>query len=207
MIEKNSWFSKSRVETFSDGVFAIVVTLLVLEIKVPVIKNHESVGELYRALFTLSPKLLSWIMSFAMVTIIWVNHHRLLESINYINHAIFWINSLLLLSCSFVPFPTALVGDYFNNPVSHSFFGIVMAIPSFVFVLLRLRILHEHDLLKSTVARSTFRKGTRDAIWFGPVLYLTGAGLAWLDTRLALAVFLFIPAYFIFFNIRASRQL
>ncbi|WP_332367617.1 TMEM175 family protein [Spirosoma telluris] len=98
-----NYFSKSRVEAFSDGVFAIIVTLLVLEIKVPHIDHHESVAELTGALYALLPKFISWIISFLMVCVIWVNHHRLLNQIANITHAIFWLNALLLLWCSFIP--------------------------------------------------------------------------------------------------------
>lgn len=90
------YFSKARVEAFSDGVFAIIVTLLVLEIKVPHIHQPDSVGELSAALYALLPKLISWIISFLMVCVIWVNHHRLLNQIANITHGIFWLNALLL---------------------------------------------------------------------------------------------------------------
>lgn len=72
------YLAKTRVEAFSDGVFAIIVTLLVLEIKVPSLTRPESVPELQAALLNLLSKVLSWAVSFLMVCVIWVNHHRLL---------------------------------------------------------------------------------------------------------------------------------
>lgn len=104
-----TYFAKSRVEAFSDGVFAIIVTLLVLEIKVPHLAHDASAAELATALYTLLPKLLSWVISFLMVCVIWVNHHRILDQIVHITHGIFWFNALLLLCYSFIPFPTALL--------------------------------------------------------------------------------------------------
>jgi len=105
-------FQKSRVEALSDGVFAIIITVLVLEIKVPHVDDRLSVVGLTRALPGLLPKVLSWIMSFLMVCVIWVNHHRLLNRVGYVSHGIFWLNANLLLWCTFIPFPTALMGDY-----------------------------------------------------------------------------------------------
>ena len=158
MNQENGWFSKSRVEAFSDGVFAIIVTLLVLEIKVPNITNHLSVKELYTALLSIAPKLISWVISFMMVCVIWVNQHRLFESINFVNHHVFWLNALLLLCCSFIPFPTALVGDCISNPLSLFLFGIVFTILSFVFVLIRWYFIKSSNLLKSTIDKIEFKK-------------------------------------------------
>lgn len=85
-------FSKNRVEAFSDGIFAIIVTLLVLEIKVPHIGDHHSTGELFAALKGLLPKFLSWIISFFTVAVIWVNHHRIFKQIGQLDNGIFWWN-------------------------------------------------------------------------------------------------------------------
>lgn len=195
-----TYFSKSRVEAFSDGVFAIIVTLLVLEIKVPHIENHASIPELAQALYVLLPKFISWIISFLMVCVIWVNHHRLLNQIANITHGIFWLNALLLLWCSFIPFPTALLGDYLHNPVSALVFGVVMALMSFSFTLIRWQAQRGTDILQPTINRADFRKVTRQSVLFGPVLYGTGAVAGFLSTWLAVAIFGFIPFYFIFFN-------
>ncbi|HNQ16135.1 MAG TPA: TMEM175 family protein, partial [Pyrinomonadaceae bacterium] len=74
-----NYFTKGRVEAFSDGIFAIIVTLLVLEIKVPHIADHDSVGELAAQLWNLAPKVIAWMISFLTVCVIWVNHHRIFE--------------------------------------------------------------------------------------------------------------------------------
>lgn len=195
-----NYFSKSRVEAFCDGVFAIIVTLLVLEIKVPHIGHHESVAELTRALYTLLPKFISWIISFLMVCVIWVNHHRLLNQIANITHAIFWLNALLLLWCSFIPFPTALLGDYLSNPVAGFVFGVVMALMSVTFTLIRWQAQRRTDILQPTIDQVSFRKTTRQSVLFGPILYGTGALAGFLNPWLAIAIFGFIPFYFIFFN-------
>ncbi|GAB4025230.1 TMEM175 family protein [Spirosoma gilvum] len=195
-----NYFSKTRVEAFSDGVFAIIVTLLVLELKVPSIVHHESVTELSKALYALLPKLISWIISFLMVCVIWVNHHRLLNQISNITHGIFWLNALLLLWCSFIPFPTALLGDYLSNPVSTFVFGVVMVLMSFTFTLIRWQAQGKPDILQASINRTDFRKVTWQSLIFGPLLYGLGAVLGFVNPWLSIALFTFIPFYFIFFN-------
>ncbi|GAB3789118.1 TMEM175 family protein [Spirosoma horti] len=194
------YFTKVRVEAFSDGVFAIIVTLLVLEIKVPPIHQPESVSELSAALYALVPKLVSWIISFLMVCVIWVNHHRLFNQIANITQGIFWLNALLLLWCSFIPFPTALLGDYLHNPVSILVFGVVMALMSATFTSIRWQAQRKADVLQGSINRAAFKQVTRQSLLFGPLLYSTGAVFGFISPWLALAIYTLIPFYFIFFN-------
>jgi uncharacterized membrane protein len=97
-----------RIEAFSDGVFAIAITLLVLEIKVPSHETAESSG-LTSALFALYPSYLAFLASFATILVMWVNHHRIFNLIRRSDRAFLYWNGLLLLLISFVPFPTALL--------------------------------------------------------------------------------------------------
>jgi Endosomal/lysosomal potassium channel TMEM175 len=104
-------FTASRVEAFSDGVLAIVITLLVLEIKTPRLHSTENVGQAWLALVDLVPKFASFFLSFFFIAVFWVNHHRLFALIRKVDWGILWLNNLLLLLLCFVPFPTAFIGD------------------------------------------------------------------------------------------------
>jgi uncharacterized membrane protein len=189
--------SKGRVEALSDGVFAIVVTLLVLEIKVPHVADHASIAALANALGALAPKFVSWVISFATVCVIWLNHHRLFTRIGRLDNGLFWLNANLLLWTSFIPFPTALMGDYSGNRLAASFYGIVMLLMALAFVLMRW-YLHRHDgLLHEGTDRTQFREGTRFSIWMGPVAYGIGASLAWVFPPAAFACYAAIAAYFV----------
>jgi len=189
--------SKGRVEALSDGVFAIVVTLLVLEIKVPHVADHGSIAELADALGALAPKFVSWVISFATVCVIWLNHHRLFMRIGRLDNGLFWLNANLLLWTSFIPFPTALMGDYPGNRLAASFYGIVMLLMAFAFVLMRWR-LHRHDgLLQDSADRELFRQGTRRSVWMGPVADGIGASLAWVFPPAAFVCYAAIAAYFV----------
>src|SRR5690349_22826306 len=93
----------TRIEAFSDGVFAIVVTLRVLELKVPELHDPHSIAELGKKLLGLLPKLLSWLISFIIVCKFWLNHHHILGLARHANYAMVWLNSLFLMGQSFIP--------------------------------------------------------------------------------------------------------
>lgn len=99
----------ARVEAFSDGVFAIAITLLILELKVP---RGLGAAELRHALIAEWPSYAAYFVSFATIGIMWINHHRLFTLIRRVDHGLLILNSVLLLTISAVPFPTALVADY-----------------------------------------------------------------------------------------------
>src|SRR6266571_5848164 len=115
----------TRLEAFSDGVFAIIVTLLVLELKVPALQDHGSVRELAQQLLALLPKFLSWLISFIIVCKFWLNHHHLLTFARHATYGMIWLNAILLMGQSFIPFPTAMMGEHPTNPLAVSIFGVV----------------------------------------------------------------------------------
>jgi len=193
-----NYFSKSRVETFFYGFFAIIVTLLVLEIKVPHIDLHDNSSDLLKALIGLLPKFISWIISFFTVCVIWVNHHRLFKIFYIFNHGLFWWNAILLMWCSFIPFPTAVLGDYPDNQMAVLLYGIVMMFMALTFSLMRIYAANRKSLLSSEIDISKFKKGTIFSIIFGPVLYLAGAIGSFIHPYLSFAIYLGIAIYFIF---------
>ena len=134
-------FKLGRLEAFSDGVFAIVVTLLVLDLKVPDLDHHNNAQELYAALQAQLPRFLSWLISFIIVCKFWLNNHHILNQARYANYALIWLNSLFLLFQSLIPFPTALMGQYAGNSLAVSTFGLVMALNTLLFIALHSYIL------------------------------------------------------------------
>src|SRR3989441_11196149 len=103
--------SPTRVEAFSDGVFAIAITLLILEIRVP----HVEHG-LWAGLLALWPSYVAFLMSFVVILIMWVNHHELLRMVRGVNYPFLFANGLLLLTVTFVPFPTAVLAANLATP-------------------------------------------------------------------------------------------
>lgn len=102
----------SRLEAFCDGVFAIALTLLIIEIKVPHDDSISNTAELWLALKNISPSIFAFILSFIIILITWVNHHAALKLANKSSPAFIYANGFLLLTVVFLPFPTALIGEY-----------------------------------------------------------------------------------------------
>ena len=187
---------RGRLEALSDGVFAIVVTLLVLEIKVPHVPASESVTAAAGALWALMPKFASWVISFVTVCVIWMNHHRLFRVVARIDRGLFWWNANLLLWTSFIPFPTAFMGDLPTNPLAVSFYGGVMFLMALAFVLMRWHLHRRPDLIQESVDRAVFARGTMASVAMGPVAYAIGAALAWWNVVAAFACYGAIALYF-----------
>lgn len=100
--------TKSRLEAFSDGVIAIIITIMVLELKIPHGTSWEAVKEVL-------PHFASYVMSFVLVAIYWGNHHHLLHTVSHINSKIMWANSHLLFWLSLIPFATGWAGEHFST--------------------------------------------------------------------------------------------
>jgi uncharacterized membrane protein len=103
---------KGRVEALADGVFAIALTLLILDIKVPVLSPQEGSEDLFRKLLALWPKFLAFIVSFLIIGVYWVGHHALLHYIRHSDRHFLWMNLLFLLVISAMPFSTALLSEH-----------------------------------------------------------------------------------------------
>jgi uncharacterized membrane protein len=161
-------------------------------------EDHASAGALTASLLKLFPKFLSWIISFFTVAVIWVNHHKLFKQFKQLDHGIFWWNALLLLWTSFIPFPTAVLGDYPGNATSLVLYGSVMALMAMSFTFMRWYVLRNPVLLEETTDISLFRKGTVLSLIFGPLLYLTGVAASMIHPYVSFAIYLVIPVYFIF---------
>ena len=105
----------ARIEAFSDGVFAIAITLLILELKVPEHQNIHSVSDLWRALIQLWPSYFAFLLSFGIILVSWVNHHYLFNVIDKSSRPFLYANGFLLLTITFMPFPTALLAEYIGT--------------------------------------------------------------------------------------------
>ena len=193
----SNYFTKSRVETFSDGVFAIIITLLILEIKVPEMHAPVTISELAGKLLDILPKFIAWVISFLTVAVIWVNHHRLFESLKHINHSIFWLNANLLLWVSFLPFPTALMGDYPQNSLAVSFYGLSSFMMGIAFLIFRI-YMWKFPEITNDFTKDELWRGVRNVFIFGPLTYLIGATTAWIHPFIAFAFYALVTIYFIF---------
>jgi uncharacterized membrane protein len=104
--------SNSRLEAFCDGVFAIALTLLVLDIKIPSRESIKTTNDLWLAFEHVAPSILTFLLSFTVILITWVNHHAALRLVNKSSASFLYANGFLLLTIVFLPFPTALLGEF-----------------------------------------------------------------------------------------------
>jgi uncharacterized membrane protein len=177
---------KNRLEGFSDGVVAIIVTIMVLELKVP---RDPSAP----ALLQLAPLFVSYAMSFLVVAIIWVNHHHLLHTLDQATGRILWLNNHVLFWLSLVPFTTAYIGENHLAPLPVALYGFVLFCSGVAFDLLRRAIAagQTGDPVLSAVHR---RSNARNA--FSALLYLSAVPLAWLSVWLSLFIYVLVPVVY-----------
>jgi uncharacterized membrane protein len=196
--------SKNRMEFLTDGIFAVVMTLLVLDISVPQISSHYAVSnvaagtELVKRLFDLWPKMLSFGISFVILAIYWVAHHRQYHYIKHSNRALIWINMMFLMGICLIPFSTSLLGEYRELEISILVYGgnsIVIA--SLLYAQWRYvttshhgRLLDENldPISKTTLSRRTL---------LGIIVYLIATGFSFVYTQLSPFPFVLviIPAF------------
>ena len=118
--------SKHRIEALTDGIYAVALTLLVLELRLPAGESHD-VAELHRGLVRLVPKAIAWLISFGVLAIFWVAHHRAFHWVRHVDGKLMRINLVSLLFASLVPFCSSLVGEWSRAFVSQVVYALVMA--------------------------------------------------------------------------------
>ena len=187
-----------RIEAFSDGVFAVAITLLILNIQPPT-KSFTEDGGLFKYLLSLWPAYLAFAASFATIGIMWINHHRLFTYIKRTDTALMSLNLLLLLVIVFVPFPTALLAQqYISHPNLHVpalvYNGTFLLMAVFFNLLWRYAA-HENRLLDKKADQQAVEAITRQ-YRFGPLFYVVSFGLAWIYVPASIALNLVFAVYF-----------
>jgi uncharacterized membrane protein len=174
---------KERLAAFSDGVLAIIITIMVLELKLP----H---GADWATLAGLGPHFLSYALSFIYVAIYWNNHHHMLHTVTRVDGLILWANSNLLFWLSLIPAATAWLGDNFPAPVPAAVYGVTLLMPAIAYVLLQKAIVHRqgrHSVLAAALGSDLKGK-------ISPLLYLAGIGLAFVNPWLSIALYVLVAA-------------
>jgi uncharacterized membrane protein len=190
-----------RLEAFSDGVFAVAITLLVLNIKIPGIDLPASQlpndTTLWQMLSNEWPMLIAYITSFATIGVMWLNHHRLFTLIKRTNTPLMLLNLLLLLLIVFVPVPTALLAEYLVRLDLHTaaiLYGSTFFLTACCFNILWRYASYHNRLLGENVDSHSAEAISRQYL-FGPLFYLIIFAVAWVNT-LACIILSFILALF-----------
>ncbi len=185
---------KNRLEAFSDGVLAIIITVMVLEMKVP----H---GSDLDALKPVLPVFLTYILSFVYLGIYWNNHHHLLKACRRVNSGIMWANLHLLFWLSLFPFVTGWMGENHFTPVPSAFYGAVLLVAAIAYSILQNRIIAEAGS-DSRLARSIGRdlKGK-----LSPALYALGIGASFFRPWLAGVIYVLVALLWLVPDRRLER--
>ncbi|HEV2176346.1 MAG TPA: TMEM175 family protein [Terriglobia bacterium] len=178
--------STNRVEAFSDGVIAIIVTIMVLELQAP---HQASLGALAR----LAPVFLAYVLSFLVVAIMWVNHHHLLHAAQHADARLLWTNNLLLFWMSLIPFVTRYLGANPKASFAVAIYGAVLAMCAASFTLLR-HAVNQHHRDDPTLADYNQRMLRKSVV--STTLYAASAPLAYVSVYLSFLIFVLIPALY-----------
>ncbi|HWK62380.1 MAG TPA: TMEM175 family protein [Eoetvoesiella sp.] len=187
---------KNRLEAFSDGVLAIIITIMVLEMKVP----HEPT---FPALLSVLPVFLSYVLSFIYVGIYWNNHHHMLHLAGKVNGAILWSNLHLLFWLSLLPFTTGWMGENHFAPVTLFLYGVNLLCCAIAYVILQSRIIRQQgpgSVLAHAVSRDFKGK-------ISPVLYLLGIGTSFFSQWVSGAFYVIVACLWLIPDRRVEREI
>ncbi|MFN8389901.1 MAG: TMEM175 family protein [Bdellovibrionota bacterium] len=188
--------NKGRLEAFSDGVLAIILTIMVLEMKAP----H---GETLDALSPVLPAFLSYILSFVYIGIYWNNHHHMLHTSRAVNGAILWANLHLLFWLSLIPFSTAWMGENHFAPMPAAVYGVVLLMASAAYTILQRQIIlfqGESSLLKRAIGQDWKGK-------LSPLLYTLGVFGAFVTQWIAIFLYVTVAVLWLIPDPRIEKAL
>ena len=194
--------SPERVTMLSDGVFAIVLTILVLELKVPKGLSHKSLGE---AVHELRPTLIAWVISFLITGMYWVAHRDVFARVRAVNRDLVWLNLLFLLPCALIPFASSVLGEYQADSKAIDIYGVVLIAVSVMRLVLYGYVVRRPKLLWSGSI------GGRSALGYllislPIIVYLIAMGVASASPTASLILYFSVPVvYFLAVTIARER--
>ena len=187
---------KDRLAAFSDGVIAIIITIMVLELKVP----H---GTGWAALMSVLPHFVSYVLSFIYLSIYWNNHHHLLHTVTRVDGLILWVNSSLLFCLSLIPVATAWMGENFLAPVPTAVYGVILLMPAIAYYLLQKAIVRKqgaHSMLAAALGADFKGK-------ISPVLYVSAVVLAFVAPWVSILIYVVVAVMWLIPDPRIEEAL
>ena len=187
---------KERLLAFSDGVIAIIITIMVLELKVP----H---GADWAALTKLVPVFLSYVLSFVYIAIYWNNHHHLMQTVKQVNGLILWANTHLLFWLSLIPFATGWMGENHFAPLPTAVYGVALLMPALAYYLLQLAI------MRTQGTNSTLEKALGNDVKgkISPVLYIAAIPSAFVSPWISCGIYVLVAMMWLIPDRRIEKAL
>ena len=182
-----------RLMALTDGVIAIIITILVLDIRVPELGSGQSLAD---SLIEVQPTFVSFVLSFLLVGMFWTLHRQTFNQVRYIDHNAIWLNLLFLLALALVPFAASALGEYSEEPTALRLYGSVMIVASLLRIALNYYFQRHPGLLWQSESKASRRLTTTTA-WVPIVVYLIAMLVAEWSTDLSKVLYFVIPvAYF-----------
>lgn len=195
-MRSRSLMNFNRFEAFSDGVFAIAMTLLVIEIKLPDL-SHATALEAVSEIFHVWSHVLSYITSFLVIGVVWLNHHALFHFLKRVDRVTLTINLVLLICIAFIPYSTALIGNYGRLQPVVMFYGLFLALTGLVYNTLWFYVVHQYLWSNHPTRRSFIRQASLWSISY-PIFYFIASLLSLVSTSISLILYVFIPLFYLF---------
>lgn len=181
----------NRLEAFSDGVIAIIITLMILNIKIPEVSDGASGSEIWKQWFKVLPTLISYVLSFIIIGVLWVNHHQFFHQLKHLDKKLLWYNLYLLFWMCILPVSTAFLGTHIQMPEATAIYGFNMFMVSFAFAIMREYVHRSEHLLIENLSKA-MRKKLRSKIMVTVALYFLSIFAGYISIYISLAIFVLI---------------
>jgi len=186
--------TKARIEALTDGIFATVMTVLVLGLNLP--QAGLSEPRIESEIVNLSPHILAYAFSFVVLGVYWIGHHNQFHYIKRTDRVFLWVNILFLLTIGFVPFSTSLLGLYPFSPTAVRIYGVNLAATGLALYFVWWYATRQHRLVEKDLDPHIVTLAQNRTL-IGPVVSLIGIGFSFLDTRISLVLYLLLIPFFI----------
>jgi len=185
-----------RIEFFSDAVIAIIITLMVLEIRLPEIDDNATSAEIFHQLKGIIPNIIAFMISFAVLGVYWVNHHQFFKAIEYSDWKLLWYNLHFLFWCSLIPLSTGLLAENFHKPAITVIYGINMLTSGIAFGLMHAHAVRKGLFIINLAPKILTRIKTLNIL--ATSLYVFSIFAGYISVYISIVIFALVPALFFF---------
>lgn len=185
---KPAVLGKARLEAFSDGVIAIIITLMILEIKLPHIGEHVASGTIWKDLLGLLPNMIAYSLSFVVLGIYWVNHHNFFHHLKVVDARLLWLNLHLLFWLSLIPLPTAFIAEHHRLPEATAFYGFVMFMSALAYTFMT-SYAGRHDIFVDTQVPKERLQKAISINWTTLALYFFSIFAGYINVYISIGIF------------------
>jgi len=199
---RDQFTSTERIESFSDGVIAIIITIMILEFRLP--ENALDQGLWLGIAKPIAPKIMSYALSFLMLTQMWIGHHALMHNARYATPILMWCNNNVLFWMSMIPFSTMILGDHPFTPTAVALYGLTLALTAASFTFLRWLVMTQNDFHGETL---TLFKTAQNRSVLAVLLYFAAIPIAFFSVYVSLAIYLSVPLMIFMWHVWLTRKI